>query len=80
MGFLKFSILTVLGAAIWCSILAKLGAKIGENLPKGVPLDPLRLVDAVKGESHLVIGAVALVGILYFLVMKVTASKSSVSA
>jgi membrane protein DedA with SNARE-associated domain len=80
MGFLKFSILTVLGAAIWCSILAKLGAKIGENLPKGVPLDPLRLVDAVKGESHLVIGAVALVGILYFLMMKVTASKSSVSA
>jgi len=80
MGFLKFSILTVLGAAIWCSILAKLGAKIGEDLPKGETLDPLRLVDAVKGESHLVIGAVALVGILYFLGMKVTASKSSISA
>ena len=80
MGFLKFSILTVLGAAIWCSILAKLGAKIGEGLPKGEALDAVQLVKAVKAEFPLVIGVVFVIGILYFLVMKVTASKSSISA
>ena len=75
MGFLKFSILTTIGAGIWCSVLAWLGGKVGAQLQaQGKdPLDPESLVRAVKHESHLVIGIVLLVCVLYFVGMKITA-------
>jgi membrane protein DedA with SNARE-associated domain len=79
MGFVKFSILTTVGAAIWCTVLAWLGGKVGDGLRAAGkdPLDPVALVAAVKHESHLVIGAVLLVCVLYFVGMKITAPKSS---
>ena len=54
MGFLKFSILTIVGAAIWCTVLAWLGGRVGDKLRvEGKdPLDPEALVAAVKHESH----------------------------
>jgi membrane protein DedA with SNARE-associated domain len=77
MGFLKFSILTTVGAAIWCAVLAWLGGRVGEKLRlEGKnPLDPEALVAATKHESHWVIGAVLLVCLLYFLAMRMTAPK-----
>jgi membrane protein DedA with SNARE-associated domain len=77
MGFLKFSILTTIGAAIWCSVLAWLGGRVGDKLrAEGKnPLDPDSLVGAVKHESHWVIGVVLLVCVLYFVAMKITAPK-----
>lgn len=77
MGFLKFSILTTVGAAIWCAVLAWLGARVGDKLRlEGKdPLDPVALVAAVKHESHLIVGAVLLVCVLYFVGMKMTAPK-----
>ena len=77
MGFLKFSILTTVGAAIWCAVLAWLGGKVGDELrAKGQnPLDAKALVDAVKEESHFILGAVLLVCVLYFVGMKMTAPK-----
>ena len=82
MGFVKFSILTTVGAAIWCSVLAWLGGKVGDKLrAEGKnPLDPEALVAAVKHESHLVIGIVLLVCVLYFVGMKITAPKSAGAA
>jgi len=59
MGFMKFSILTIVGAGIWCSVLAWLGGKVGNELRaegKDPLSDPVALVDKVKHESHLVIG------------------------
>ena len=41
MGFLKFSILTTIGAAIWCAVLAWLGGKVGDHL-RASGLDPLQ--------------------------------------
>ena len=77
MGFLKFSVLTTIGAAIWCSVLAWLGGKVGDELrAKGEnPLDANALVAAVKEESHFILGAVLLVCALYFVGMKMTAPK-----
>jgi membrane protein DedA with SNARE-associated domain len=77
MGFVKFSILTTVGAAIWCAVLAWLGGKVGGKLSaEGKdPLDPEALVAAVKHESHLILGAVLLVCVLYFVGMKMTAPK-----
>ncbi len=78
MGFVKFSILTTVGAAIWCTVLAWLGGKVGDKLrAEGKnPLDPDALVAAVKHESHLVIGIVVLICLLYFIAMRLTAPKS----
>lgn len=77
MGFLKFSILTTVGAAIWCWVLAWLGARVGDKLrlEGRDPLDAEALVTAVKHESHWIVGAVLLVCVLYFVGMKVTAPK-----
>lgn len=77
MGFVKFSILTTVGAAIWCAVLAWLGGRVGDKLRLAGkdPLDPEALVAAVKHESHYIIAAVVLVCVLYFLAMKMTAPK-----
>jgi membrane protein DedA with SNARE-associated domain len=79
MGFVKFSILTTVGAAIWCSVLAWLGGRVGDKLRLAGqdPLDPVALVAAVKHESHFVVAAVLLVGVLYFVGMKITAPKAA---
>ena len=82
MGFGKFSLLTTVGAAIWCSVLAWLGGKVGGELRAAGknPLDPEELVKAVKHESHLVIGVILLVCVLYFVAMKLTAPKPPLPA
>jgi membrane protein DedA with SNARE-associated domain len=79
MGFIKFSVLTTVGAGIWCSVLAWLGGKVGSHL-QAEGKDPLHdgaaLIAAVKHESHLVIGVVILIAVLYFVMLKLTAPKS----
>jgi len=75
MGFGKFSALTIVGAALWCTVLAKLGEKVGQGLDPNQPIDPAQLVAAVKQQSHLVIGVVLLVCVLYFVGMKLSAHK-----
>jgi len=81
MGFGKFSLLTTIGAAIWCSVLTWLGNKVGAQLGadgKDPLADPQALVAAVKGQAHWIIGAVLLVCILYFAAMKLTAERATV--
>ncbi len=80
MGFLKFSVLTVIGSALWCWVLAELGQKVGnklepvqiEALKLGKGVDLTRLIHAVKQEALWIIAAVALVCILYFVAMRLT--------
>ena len=81
MGFLKFSALTIVGAAIWCTVLAWLGGKVGGELRAAGknPLDPEELVKAVKHESHWIIGAVLLLSQLYVLAMWITAPQQEIS-
>jgi membrane protein DedA with SNARE-associated domain len=82
MGFGKFSVLTTIGAGIWCGVLAWLGGKVGGELRAAGkdPLNPEELVHAVKHESHWIIGAVVLVCVLYFAGMKMTAPKRAEAA
>jgi membrane protein DedA with SNARE-associated domain len=85
MGFLKFSILTTVGAALWCWVLAVLGQKVGnmlepaqmEALKKGEGVDISHLVHAVKHESLWIVGAVLVVCVLYFVGMRLTDAKKS---
>ena len=84
MGFLKFSILTTIGAAIWCTVLAILGEKVGKKLEpaqlaalkSGQGVDLMNLIHAVKHEALWIIVAVVLVCVLYFVAMRVTAKNT----
>jgi membrane protein DedA with SNARE-associated domain len=78
MSFGVFSLVTVLGAFFWCSILAWFGARITAAHPD-LMNDPEALVRMVKQEGHWMLGAVLVLGALYFLVMRLTA-RSSTSA
>lgn len=85
MGFLKFSILTIVGAAIWCWVLAVLGQKVGVKLPasqmlalqKGDGVDLTHLIHAVKHEALWIVGVVVAICILYFVMQRLTGSKNS---
>jgi len=74
MGFLKFSAMTIVGSAIWCSVLAWLGNKVGRNDPKLLD-DPEALIAAVKHESMPILIAIGLVCVLYVVAMKLTAPR-----
>ena len=75
MGFVKFSVLTTIGAAIWCSVLTWLGGKVGGRL-LAAGIDPLvhpdELVKAVKHESIPIVATVLLLVVLYAVAMKLT--------
>ncbi len=76
MGFLKFSLLTTIGAAIWCSVLAWLGGKVGRQLGENPLQNPDALVHAVKHESLWIVAVVVLICVLYFAAMKITGKTS----
>ena len=76
MGFWKFSVLTLVGAGVWCSVLAWLGGRVGAKLTPEQLQDADAIITATKSESLPIIAAVVLVCVLYFLAMKLTASKA----
>ena len=69
MDYLKFSIFTLLGAAIWCSVLCYVGVKAGEDekLLKG----DLREIALWLGAAAILLG-----GLYYFFVHRHTKKKS----
>ena len=85
MGFVKFSVLTVVGSALWCWVLAVLGQKVGNKLEpaqmdalkNGEGVDIMHLVHAVKHEALWIVGAVVVVCVLYFVAMRLTDKKKS---
>ena len=68
MDFRIFSLMTIVGSFIWCSVLAWYGARIGRDHPGAID-DPERFMAAVKGDLHWIILAVALLACLYGLAM-----------
>ena len=72
MPFSTYSLMTVVGAALWCAVLAWFGAVVLGNDPE-LASDPRRLVQTIQERSYIVGGlAVVLCG-LYILVMRLTA-------
>lgn len=74
MSFAKFSAMTIIGSFIWCAILSWFGKGIAERNPD-LMKDPEALIHAIKHESIGIIAGIAVIGALYFLMMKMTASK-----
>jgi membrane protein DedA with SNARE-associated domain len=71
MSFGVFSIVTALGAALWCTVLAWFGGKITAAHPD-LMNDPEALMRMVKQEGHWIAIAALVLCVLYFLVMRLT--------
>ena len=78
MNFWKFSLATIAGSALWCSVLAYLGAKAYQVQP-----DLISNVDGwsnfIKSRSHWIVIFAAVLAILYILVLRLTARRSAAS-
>ena len=79
MSFGVFSLVTVLGAFLWCTVLAWFGTKITAAHPDLMD-NPEALVRMVQQEGHWIVGAVLGLCVLYILVMRLTAKGSASSA
>jgi membrane protein DedA with SNARE-associated domain len=79
MPFLRFSVLTTIGAFIWCTILAWLGVKVSKNNPDLLKT-PTDMVKAIKHDSIWIIGAIVGVMVLYFLMLKLTGGKKDAAS
>ena len=76
MPFGVYSLMTVVGAALWCAVLAWFGGAILGDQPDLVQ-DPRRLVQVMQARSYLIGGFAVLLCVLYVGVMRVTAKGSS---
>ena len=76
MNFGMFSVMTILGAGLWCSVLAFLGSQVYKTEP-GLfdPQDPERMVRYIKGHSLWIVFSALVLGALYFLMLKLTEKK-----
>lgn len=73
-NFLKFSLATISGSAIWCWVLAWFGDKVGRNNPELLN-SPEQLMAAIKAESHLIVLGIVLLAALYVLMKVLTRKK-----
>jgi len=72
MNFGTFSLMTVVGSFIWCVVLAWLGAEAQRAQPDLIN-DPQGMITFIKHQSHWIVGGIAGLAVLYFLVLKLTA-------
>lgn len=69
MDFATFSIMTILGSALWCAVLAWFGQTA---ITSEMLRDPAGLTAALKAKSHVIAAAVLVLCVLYFFVMRLT--------
>ena len=74
MDFLRFSVMTVLGSGLWCSVLAWYGEQVGRDHPQAID-NPELFIAAVKGDMHLILLAIVVLAGLYLLALWLTRPK-----
>jgi membrane protein DedA with SNARE-associated domain len=79
MPFGKFSIVTVIGSALWCTILSWYGKGIAERNPQ-LMNNPDELTKAIKHESLGLIAGVVVICVLYFVMLRLTSKKSGATS
>jgi membrane protein DedA with SNARE-associated domain len=77
MGFGVFSVMTIIGAAAWCCVLAWFGKNV---ITKPMMSDPIQMVTELKHKSHWIIGGILVLCVLYFIVLKLTAKPAKVES
>jgi membrane protein DedA with SNARE-associated domain len=75
MNFWVFSAVTIVGSALWCTVLAYLGDKAYRAQPDLIA-NPDGLVHLIKAQSFWIVLFVAVLAILYLLVLRLSAKPS----
>lgn len=75
MPFGVFSLMTAVGAAIWCAVLAYFGKKAHDVQPDLLQ-NPEALEHFIKHQSLPIVGVIALLAALYFLMLRLTGPKT----
>src|ERR1043166_4812526 len=73
MDFTTFSVMTLVGSALWCGVLAWFGQTA---ITPEMLRDPEGMALALKAKSHLIVVAVLVLCVLYFVVMRLTKPRS----
>jgi membrane protein DedA with SNARE-associated domain len=73
MNFTTFSLMTIVGSALWCGVLAWFGQTV---ITPEMLRDPAGLATALKAKSHLIAAAVLVLCLLYFMVLRLTAPRN----
>nr|MBI3613983.1 DedA family protein [Nitrospirota bacterium] len=79
MPFGLYSVMTIVGAGLWCWVLAWFGGDLLGSQPDLVQ-NPSQLVGVLQQKSRLVGGFALLLCVLYVLVMRLTAKPTSASS
>lgn len=75
MPFGMFSVMTTIGSLIWCSILSWYGWGMAGRQPDMLK-NPEEMIHAIKHESIWIVGGIAVIGVLYFVMLRMTAPKA----
>ncbi len=76
MNFFIFSLVTIIGSALWCAVLAYLGERAYRVQPDLIG-NPDALMHLIKAQSHWIVLAIAILAVLYLLVLKLTARRTT---
>src|SRR5205085_12094063 len=74
MNFATFSLMTIVGSALWCGVLAWFGQTA---ITPEMLRDPAGLTMALKAKSHLIAAAVIVLCLLYSLMLRLTAQRNA---
>ena len=77
MNFWTFSLATIAGSAVWCSVLTYLGDKAYHAQPDLIH-NPDGLLHLIKTQSHWIVLFIAVLAALYLLVLRLTAKPKRV--
>jgi len=78
MNFWIFSLVTIVGSALWCAVLAYLGDRAYRAQPDLIS-NPNGLLQLMKTQSHWIVLCVAVLAILYLLVLRLSARRPAAS-
>jgi len=71
MDFKTYSLMTVTGSAVWCSVLAWFGAEVIGDRPELLN-DPQQMILVLSERFHWFVGLILLLAVLYIVVMRLT--------
>ena len=81
MNFALFSLTTVIGAGLWCAVLAYLGNQAYKTEPYLFdPQHPEAMTSYIKSQAHWIVIGVAVLAALYFLMLRLTAKPAGTAA
>jgi membrane protein DedA with SNARE-associated domain len=66
-----YSVMTIVGSAVWCTVLAVFGQQVLGDTPDLIQ-NPDAMMSALKGKSHIVAAGVLVLAVLYVAVVRMT--------